>query len=79
MAGETDSELIEKIRAVVDRVYSEQLSDGVNAVESLRLVGNPEPDVGIFQYEPRQVTWAVNPFAGNIDISSRCVKNSKEI
>jgi hypothetical protein len=68
MAGETDSELIEKIRAVVDRVYSEQLSDGVNAVESLRLVGNTESDVGIFQYESRQVTWAVNPFAGNIDI-----------
>lgn len=67
MAGEIDSDLIKKIRDVADRVHDEQLSDGVNAVESLRLVGNTD-DVRIFQYEPRQVTWAVNAFGGNIDI-----------
>lgn len=67
MAREIDSDLIKKIRAVADRVYSEQLSDGVNAIESLRLVGNTE-DVKIFQYEPRQVTWAVGGSVGNIDI-----------
>lgn len=68
MTDDIDSNLIDSIRNVTNRVYEEQLSDRLVATESLRLVGNTDVDPGMFQYEERSVTWALNSPTPNINI-----------